>query len=1193
MGELYYSTTELVIQQTFPKLSGAGKVYFRHESHFLNYFYDESAKTLTFKSENLNVLPSIAGCLIIPSKEKKFSKIFEGSIGFSKQCTFDLSQIEFQPNEKVSMIFYCYYILDDDDDADEPLEDLHSNFDLTEKCWRIINFSKLKGTYKSTPIPVDGSTFHFEFTVPEDAQNNDNFTVSFICDSVDGTISLKVLATILNLKRLPTLSCEQTFQISKDSEPVSFVFNQTFADILNPDNGFLLKNQIYLSFRIRNKSYTSISTNNYSTNYSNTNDAVQYADRSKELTGYVGLQNQGATCYMDSMLQCLYHLPAFRRLVYQMPTTGNEDALNSIPLNLQRLFAQMQLGDKACSTKALTRSFRWDDHSTFVQHDTQEFCRVLLDNLEEKMKTTPELQGKVAELFRGQFKSYIRCINVEYESSRVENFYDVVLAIKGCKNIEECFEKYIETEKLDGANQYDTGDGGHGKQDAIMGIEFVELPPVLQLHLGRFEYNYDFDRMFKINDRLEFPLVLDMNRYVKNDKDNTYDLYGVLVHSGNVSFGHYYAFLRPGMKPQWLEFNDTFVSKVEEETAVNNNFGSAQSSSYQQTFSAYILVYIRRQDIDWIFNAVSDEDIPQHLREFIEHPEKFKQAESAQSTEAEIESVKDLTLIVNTEESVSLNCLSGLTGFDNKSVQKELTVKSNETNHSVYEKVSSLFEIPIAEFRLWKCYTYPYAIFSDSSQENLSFISNNTSLFLQYKAPDESLNRPIFEDVIFVKYFDLKLKAPLQYITSWFFNTSDATQKVLFDKMNEIFGLENIEYEIYQENLLSKQITKLNFTTPESTLAQASYVHGSILIFQMINSSDIHLDYPFKDPINQDAQQETDYPVYQYHQPITNIENYFESTEAQLVPILFYEYDDTSKPICKFAVPFVLSIDEFKQFIASKLNIHYDSNQDSLLLYKNTYSNMAPSISPIDTRIYSTIKSIYPIRITTATINDNILFYKLIKGITEDEIFQKQIVQIQLSKDGVNVSNHFSLPLDMMSPYETLIENVKTTIENEQIDFDMNHDPIRVYSINKYTKLEPSKKMELFMKRIRIEYVPEDQKVVAENERLIPFTIVQQAQHNYSMPADRIVLLKLNVLETIKDVKEKIAEVFNIEQEKIGKVKLFAGIEKAHLLPKNVLNDDDKVETIKPGSTIFIVLDIKQFQATTYYRKEEALRIDN
>lgn len=66
--------------------------------------------------------------------------------------------------------------------------------------------------------------------------------------------------------------------------------------------------------------------------------------------------------------------------------------------------------------------------------------------------------------------------------------------------------------------------------------------------------------MVKINDRYEFPLQLDLDRddgkYLAPDADrsirNLYTLHSVLVHSGRVHGGHYYAFIRPTLANQWL-----------------------------------------------------------------------------------------------------------------------------------------------------------------------------------------------------------------------------------------------------------------------------------------------------------------------------------------------------------------------------------------------------------------------------------------------------------------------------------------------------------------------------------------------------------------------------------------------------------------------------------------------------------------
>ena len=53
----------------------------------------------------------------------------------------------------------------------------------------------------------------------------------------------------------------------------------------------------------------------------------------------------------------------------------------------------------------------------FVASFFQEFLRVLLDKLEMKMKGTC-VEGLIPKLFEGKMVSYIRCKNVDYESSR-------------------------------------------------------------------------------------------------------------------------------------------------------------------------------------------------------------------------------------------------------------------------------------------------------------------------------------------------------------------------------------------------------------------------------------------------------------------------------------------------------------------------------------------------------------------------------------------------------------------------------------------------------------------------------------------------------------------------------------------------------------------------------------------------------
>ena len=73
---------------------------------------------------------------------------------------------------------------------------------------------------------------------------------------------------------------------------------------------------------------------------------------------------------------------------------------------------------------------------------------------------------------------------------------DLQLVVKNTNNVIQSFEKYVETELLDGQNQYMAE--GHGLQDARRGVRFLSLPPVLMLQLKRFEYNFEFDNMYKV-----------------------------------------------------------------------------------------------------------------------------------------------------------------------------------------------------------------------------------------------------------------------------------------------------------------------------------------------------------------------------------------------------------------------------------------------------------------------------------------------------------------------------------------------------------------------------------------------------------------------------------------------------------------------------------------------------------------------
>ncbi|KAF4635550.1 hypothetical protein G7Y89_g2550 [Cudoniella acicularis] len=393
---------------------------------------------------------------------------------------------------------------------------------------------------------------------------------------------------------------------------------------------------------------------------------------SKKETGYVGLKNQGATCYLNSLIQSLYFTNAFRKAVYQIPTQDEESLQNSA-YTLQRLFYQLQTSNLAVSTNELTKSFGWETRHIFEQQDVQELSRKLMERMEEKMKGT-EAENVLPKLFCGKVRTYISCINVEYESRRVEDFWDIQLNVSGNKNIEESFKDYIQVETMDGENQYFAGDE-FKLQDAKKGVIFESFPEVLHLQLKRFQYDIDHDAMMKINDRYEFPETFDAAPYLSEDADKSesweYQLHGVLVHSGDLNAGHYYAFIKPAKDGWFYKYDDDKVTKATMREVLEDNFGgeymlngavqlSKASTPLMRQNSAYMLVYIRRTRLDSVLLPVTQEDTPAHLQKKLDEEAAIREARKKEREEQHLY----LTVKVITQDTFHAHGGTDLTNFE-------------------------------------------------------------------------------------------------------------------------------------------------------------------------------------------------------------------------------------------------------------------------------------------------------------------------------------------------------------------------------------------------------------------------------------------------------------------------------------------------------------------------------------------------
>ncbi|KAI3991058.1 hypothetical protein MKX01_017218 [Papaver californicum] len=334
---------------------------------------------------------------------------------------------------------------------------------------------------------------------------------------------------------------------------------------------------------------------------------------SRKETGYVGLKNQrartlftklyiiflisGRRCTICQQLRMIWHQEAASIWLYRLCFISSSTVKITSVLN----------SSQNLSDRIRTRFTK--------RHDVHEFNRVLYEKLEDKMMGTV-VERTIQRLFEGHHMNHIECINVDYKSTRNESFYDLQLDIKGYPDVYASCDKYVEVERLEGDNKYHA-DQQHGLQDAKKGVLFIDFPPVLQLYLKRFEYDFTRETRVKINDRYEFPLQLDLDRedhrYLSPDADETvhnrYILHAVLVHSGGGHGGHYCAFVRPTVSEQWFKFNDELVTKVDINQVLEEQYGGEARCA-----NAYMLVYIHESNKDDIICNVEEKDIAEHLR---------------------------------------------------------------------------------------------------------------------------------------------------------------------------------------------------------------------------------------------------------------------------------------------------------------------------------------------------------------------------------------------------------------------------------------------------------------------------------------------------------------------------------------------------------------------------------------------------
>lgn len=362
----------------------------------------------------------------------------------------------------------------------------------------------------------------------------------------------------------------------------------------------------------------------------------------------VGLVNSGMTCYLNSLIQCLFHLKKFRTIVFGSNSIETAKIKKSKILNAMRdLFTRMQISYIPVSTRELTTSFEWAEDDLFQQHDVQELIRILLDRLDD---ATDKL---ASSLFKG--KKEVAVVTESARIAHVEEFQDLDLPVKNFTNINDSIKSYFEPNQLTGSDQYQLEDGT--KCDAEIQTKIIENPMVLCLHLCRFEYT---DGQFsKIYSPFAYGEELLFN-------DQEYELISIISHNGSIYGGHYNAYAK--IDGQWTNFDDETVRHCEAYEVFNENFGDDE----RPHFTAYILFYAMKG-----LNDMPDPEPPQDV---IDNEKKRCSEITVAIAYGDIQNYKEITVDKNIDSLAYLQVLSEETGIPvDDIVVREINQETNET----------------------------------------------------------------------------------------------------------------------------------------------------------------------------------------------------------------------------------------------------------------------------------------------------------------------------------------------------------------------------------------------------------------------------------------------------------------------------------------------------------------------------------